>query len=149
MRQRLIIASDHAGFELKEEAKSFLAMLDIDVTDMGTDSAMPADYPDFGSKAARGVSSGAFPRGILICGTGIGMSIVANKFPNVRAALCLDEETAEMCRRHNNANILVLAGRKTAPPQMKRIIEKWLSTEFEGKRHQLRLDKIKQIEGNL
>ncbi|MDR2861847.1 MAG: ribose 5-phosphate isomerase B [Syntrophobacterales bacterium] len=146
MRRQLIIASDHAGFELKEEAKSFLTTLDIDVTDMGTDSTTPVDYPDFGGKAAHGVSSGAFPMGILICGSGIGMSIVANKFPGVRAALCLDEWTAEMCRRHNNANMLVLAGRKTTTQQMKQIIRTWLSTEFEGKRHQQRLDKIKQIE---
>ena len=146
MRQQLIIASDHAGFELKEEAKPFLAMLNIDVTDTGTDGAASVDYPDFGCKVAHSVSCGAFPMGILICGSGIGMSIIANKFPNIRAALCLDEWTAEMCRRHNNANILVLAGRRTTPQQMKQIIKTWLSTEFEGGRHQQRLDKIKQIE---
>ena len=144
--EQLVIASDHAGLKLKEEVKSFLATLNIDVTDMGTNDTAPADYPDFGCKVAYGVSSGAFPAGILICGSGVGMSIVANKFPNIRAALCLDEWTAEMSRRHNNANILVLAGRRTTPQQMKQIIKTWLCTEFEGERHQQRLDKIKQIE---
>jgi ribose 5-phosphate isomerase B len=146
MRQRLIIASDHAGFELKEEARSFLAALNIDVTDMGANNTASVDYPDPGGKVAHSVSCGAFPRGILVCGSGIGMSIVANKFPNVRAALCLDEWTAEMCRKHNDANILVLAGRRTTPQQMQQIIMTWLCTEFEGGRHQQRLDKIKQIE---
>jgi len=146
MRQQLVIASDHAGFELKEKTKSFLAILDIDVTDMGTDNPAPVDYSDIGCKVAHGISCGTFPMGILICGSGIGMSIVANKFPNIRAALCLDEWTAEMSRKHNNANILVLAGRRTTPQQMEQIIKAWLSTEFEGGRHQERLDKIKQIE---
>jgi len=146
MRRQLAIASDHAGFGLKEEAKSFLTTLDIDVTDMGTNDTTSVDYPDPGCKVAHGVSCGVFPMGILICGSGIGMSIVANKFPNIRAALCLDEWTAEMCRKHNNANILVLAGRRTTSQQMKQIIKAWLFTEFEGGRHQQRLDKIKQIE---
>ena len=112
------------------------------VTDAGTDSAASVDYPDFGAIVAQRVSAGEFDRGILVCGSGVGMSIVANKFPGVRAALSLDEETARMSRLHNDANILVLAGRRTEEERAKLIVRLWLNTEFEGGRHQTRLDKI-------
>ncbi|MGZ3594732.1 MAG: ribose 5-phosphate isomerase B [Syntrophales bacterium] len=142
---QIIIGSDHAGFPLKEVIKQYLAEMGYSVTDAGTDSPANADYPDFGAIVAQRVSAGEFDRGILVCGSGVGMSIVANKFPGVRAALCLDEETARMGRLHNDANILVLAGRRTEEEAAKAIVRLWLNTEFEGGRHQRRLDKISDI----
>ncbi len=139
---KIIIGSDHAGFDLKEALKeSFDGMVDV-----GTYSEDSVDYPDFAAKAARAVSSGEFERGILICGSGVGMSIVANKFPGVRAALCTDIDTARMSRMHNDANILVLAGRRTDVKTAAAIVKVWLDTPFEGGRHKRRLDKIKNIE---
>jgi RpiB/LacA/LacB family sugar-phosphate isomerase len=126
---RIIIGSDHAGFQLKE--------------------AEPSDYPDFGVIVAEKVSSGEFERGILVCGSGVGMTIVANKFPGIRAILCLDEETARLSRLHNNTNILVLAGRRTDKVMAETIIGIWLKTAFEGGRHQRRLDKISGMETKL
>ena len=120
--------------------------MEIEVTDVGTNNAEAVDYPDYGCRVAERVSSGEFPAGILLCGSGVGMSIVANKFSRVRAVLCLDEDTAEMSRRHNDANILILAGRRTDAAKMEKIVQTWLSTEFEGGRHQRRLDKIREIE---
>lgn len=146
---KIIIAADHGGYTLKEAIKPYLAERGLIVTDIGTDSAEPVDYPDFASRAAAELSAGLFPRGILICGSGVGMSIVANRFPGVRAALCLDEESARLSRMHNDANILVLAGRKTDPETAFRIIRTWLTTPFEGGRHQRRLDKINAVEVKL
>jgi ribose 5-phosphate isomerase B len=146
MWRQLIIGSDHAGFALKEGVKSLLYQMNFDVTDVGTNSADVVDYPDYGCRVAERVSSGEFPAGILLCGAGVGMTIVANKFSRVRAALCLDEYTAEMSRRHNDANVLILAGRRTDAAAMEKIVKMWLSTEFEGGRHQRRLDKIREIE---
>ena len=142
---RIIIGSDHAGFPLKETVKRYVAELGYAVTDAGTDGPANVDYPDFGAAVARKVSAGEFDRDILVCGSGVGMSIVANKFRGVRAALCLDEETARMSRLHNDANILVLAGRRTGEEAAKSIARLWLNTEFEGGRHQRRLDKIADI----
>ena len=142
---QIIIGSDHAGFPLKEVVKQYLAEMGYAVTDAGTDSPANVDYPDFAAIVAQRVSAGEFDRGILVCGSGVGMSIVANKFPGVRAALCLDEETARMSRLHNDANILVLAGRRTEAEAAKAIVRLWLNTEFEGGRHQRRLDKIADI----
>ncbi len=142
---QIIIGSDHAGFPLKEVVKQYLAEMGYAVTDAGTDSPANVDYPDFGAAVAQRISAGEFDRGILVCGAGVGMSIVANKFPGVRAALCLDEETARMSRLHNDANILVLAGRRTEEETAKSIVRLWLNTEFEGGRHQKRLDKIADI----
>lgn len=142
---QIIIGSDHAGFPLKEVVKQYLAEMGYAVTDAGTDTPATVDYPDFAAIVAQRVSAGEFDRGILVCGSGVGMSIVANKFPGVRAALCLDEETARMSRLHNDANILVLAGRRTEDEAAKSIARLWLNTEFEGGRHQRRLDKIADI----
>ena len=147
--EKIIIAADHGGYPLKEAIKRHLTEMGLIVTDIGTDDDHAVDYPDFGSKAASAVSDGLFPRGILICGSGVGMSIVANRFPGVRAALCLDEESARLSRMHNDANILVLAGRKTDPETAFRIIRTWLTTPFEGGRHQRRLDKINAVEVKL
>jgi ribose 5-phosphate isomerase B len=146
MPEKIIIAADHGGYALKEALKPRLTEMGLVVTDIGTDSDQAVDYPDFGAKAAGAVSTGLFQRGILICGSGVGMSIVANRFPCVRAALCLDEETARLGRMHNDANILVLAGRKTDPETAFRIVRTWLTTPFEGGRHQRRLEKIRKVE---
>jgi ribose 5-phosphate isomerase B len=146
---RIIIGSDHAGFALKEAVKPYLAGRNLDIVDVGTCSTEPVDYPDFGSRVAEKVASGEFARGILVCGSGVGMSIIANKYPGVRAVLCLDEETARLSRQHNNANVLVLAGRRTDIDTAKAIIGTWLDTVFEGERHQRRLEKITETETKL
>jgi ribose 5-phosphate isomerase B len=147
--EKIIIGADHAGYTLKEVLKPWLTEQGIDVTDAGTDSERSVDYPDFAAPVAKAVSTGAFAKGILICGTGVGMSIVANRFPGVRAALCHDAETARLSRMHNDANILVLAGRQTDAGTAFAILRVWLSTPFEGERHQKRLDKIKETECGL
>ncbi len=141
-----VIGSDHGGLELKEAIKGFLKNRGTDVTDFGTENGDSVDYPDFGEKVARAVSCGEASKGILICGTGIGMSLVANKFPRVRAALVHDEFTAQMSKEHNNANILVLGGRVLDNELALKMVAIWLDTPFEGDRHQRRLDKIAQIE---
>lgn len=146
---RIIIGSDHAGFALKESVKGFLSSAGFRTFDAGTHRDESVDYPDYGALAAGRVSSGEFEKGILVCGSGVGMAIVANKFPGIRAALCLDEETARLSRLHNDSNILVLAGRKTEAAAAERIIKTWLETPFEGGRHQKRLDKIRELEQKL
>lgn len=143
---RIIIGSDHAGFPLKETMNQYLADMGYGVTDVGTDCTESVDYPDFAARVAEKVSSGEFERGILVCGSGVGMTIVANKFPHIRAVLSLDEETARLSRQHNDTNILVLAGRRTDGNTAKAITRMWLNTEFEGGRHQRRIDKIEDLE---
>ena len=142
----LLIASDHGGLELKEAIKAFLAERRIAVSDLGTNNSDSVDYPDYGEKVGRAVAKGEAQLGILICGTGIGMSLVANKFPGVRAALVCDEYTARMAKEHNNANILIMGGRVHSPDQGRAMVAAWLDATFEGGRHQRRLDKITQIE---
>ncbi len=142
----MVIASDHGGLELKNAIKRCLVSRGLSVRDFGTDNGDSVDYPDFGEKVARAVSGGEAERGILICGTGIGMSIVANKFPGVRAALVNDPFTARMAKEHNNANVLVMGGRVITPEVACRLVEIWLDSQFEGDRHQRRLDKISRIE---
>jgi ribose 5-phosphate isomerase B len=144
--EMILLASDHGGLELKEAVKDFLREEGLEVSDLGTMNSDSVDYPDFGVKVAGAVSRGEAEEGILICGTGIGMAIVANKFPRVRAALVFDEFTARMAKEHNNANIIVMGGRVIAPDQVRRIVAAWKNAEFEGGRHQRRLDKIAQIE---
>lgn len=146
---KIAIASDHAGRELKEEIVAFLKEKGIDIVDFGVDNPESVDYPDYGIKVARAVSKGEAEKGILSCGTGIGMSIVANKFPNVRAALCHDMFTARMSRMHNDANVLVLGGRTLEKDVALLMVGVWLKTGFEGGRHQRRLDKIKSLEMGL
>jgi ribose 5-phosphate isomerase B len=145
----IAIGCDHAGVELKNELLSLLNNLRIQYIDYGTDSPESVDYPDFGEKVSDAVSSGKIESGILICGTGIGMSIVANKFPGVRASLCNDLFTAKMSRLHNDANILVIGGRIVGKDLAKEIVKTWVSTPFEGDRHRRRLDKITKIEERL
>jgi ribose 5-phosphate isomerase B len=145
-RTPIIIGSDHAAYDLKEKVKAFLVDRGIDVEDAGSHSEDSVDYPDFGIKVASMVSTGKFERGILLCGTGIGMSMVANKFPHVRAALCSDLFSAIMSRRHNNSNILVLGGRVVGEALAMEMVRAWLETPFDGGRHQLRIDKFDQID---
>jgi ribose 5-phosphate isomerase B len=142
---KLIIGSDHRGLAIKKALVELAAGYDLSIEDAGPHTEESADYPEFAAKVAGAVSTGACSHGILICGSGIGMSIVANKFPRVRAALCHNEHTAKMCRLHNDANVLVMseaAGTELAR-EMARI---WLETPFEGGRHQRRLDQIAAIE---
>lgn len=142
----IIIGCDHAGFHLKEVLKDRLSAKGLEVFDAGCDGGDSVDYPDFGAEVAGKVSAGTAAKGILICGSGIGMSIVANKFPRVRAALCSDEETARLSRLHNDSNILVLAGRRLDDETACRILETWLATPFEAGRHERRLQKIAELE---
>ncbi len=143
------IASDHGGLALKAAVKKFLQEANIECRDLGTFNNDSVDYPDFGEKVAREVSEKKVEKGILICGTGIGMSIVANKFPGVRAALINDEFTARMSKEHNDANIIVMGGRVLTPENACRMVHVWLAADFEGGRHQKRLDKIRKIEKEL
>lgn len=143
---KIAVGSDHAGYELKEKIAEHLKNQGLTVEDYGTNGNNSVDYPDFAVTVAEAVSQGRIDRGILICGTGIGMSIAANKFPHVRAALCHDVYSAEMSRRHNNANILVLAGRVLKSDLAINMVDVWLKTEFEGGRHKSRIDKIGEIE---
>jgi ribose 5-phosphate isomerase B len=138
---KLVVASDHAGYELKEKIKEYLLQQGRAVEDCGVYSAATANWAEFGAKAAAKVSRD--PRGtigVLVCGSGIGMSIVANKFPNVRAALCHDENMARLARSHNDANVLALGARVVDPATALKIVNAFLGTAFEGGRHQVRLD---------
>lgn len=146
---KIIMGADHAGFALKEALKPFLSSAGFEITDVGTYDSSPVDYPDLGAQVAGRVSSGEFSRGILLCGSGVGMSIMANKFPGIRAVLALDEEMAALSRQHNDTNVLTLSGRRTDEKKAAAILHAWLTTSFEGGRHQARLDKIRQWEKKL
>ncbi|MFO1526692.1 MAG: ribose 5-phosphate isomerase B [Turneriella sp.] len=141
---KIAIAADHGGYELKEALKRRLAALNI--TDLGTNSNESVDYPDYGAALARRVAAGEFDRGILICGSGIGISIAANKVKGIRAALCHNAYTAEMARRHNDANVIAMGGRVVDEPTAVQMTEIFLATEFEGGRHQRRVDKLSALD---
>jgi ribose 5-phosphate isomerase B len=143
---KIVIGSDHAGFELKEDLRRYLQEQTIEVEDLGVASEAPADYPDIGAIVAEKVARREFERGILICGSGIGMSVVANRFTGVRAALCHDLYTARMSREHNDANVLVLGGRLTGKGLAREILKVWLESKFQGGNHQRRLEKIQSLE---
>ncbi|MDH5637542.1 MAG: ribose 5-phosphate isomerase B [Nitrospinota bacterium] len=145
-KSTIVIASDHGAFELKAKLIARLEKLGFETVDMGTHSAESVDYPDYATKVARAVSEKKYKRGILLCGTGIGMSIAANKWPGVRAAPVYDNYTARMSRMHNNSNVLVLGGRTTGEETAYDILETWLNTPFEGGRHNKRIQKISDIE---
>jgi ribose-5-phosphate isomerase B len=145
---KLAIGSDHGGFRLKEAIKTYLLAHDYEVTDFGTESEDSCDYPDFALPVAEAVAKGEYDRGILICGTGIGIGIVANKVKGVRAALCHDTFSAEACRNHNDANILTMGERIVGEGLALKIVETFLNSDFEGGRHQRRVDKIKALEEN-
>ena len=142
----VIIGCDHGAYLLKEKIKIYLVERGINVEDVGTNSEASADYPDFGIRVASMVSNQTFDRGILMCGTGLGMSMVANKFPHVRAALCNDLFSAIMSRRHNDSNILVMGGRVIGEGLAREIVKAWLGTPFDGGRHQLRIEKFDTIQ---
>jgi len=145
---KIALGADHRGFQIKEKVKAQLASLGYEVLDCGTDSPTSCDYPDMAYPACRAVTGGEADSAILFCGTGIGMSITANKVRGVRAALCHDEFSAEMARRHNNANILCLPADLIGEEITRRIVEVWLKTRFEGGRHERRLSKITEFENN-
>ena len=143
---KIALGSDHAGFELKEQIKRKLESQDITIDDHGTHSADSCDYPDYARAVAEQVAAHQADFGILVCGTGIGMSITANKVDGIRAARVLSESDAELSREHNNANVLTLGARVTSAEEAFRIIEKWLATPAAGGRHGRRVDKIMSIE---
>ena len=144
---KIAVASDHAGFELKEMIRKYLSDKDIQVLDFGAFSTQSVDYPDYAFPASESVASGVADYGILICGTGTGMSITANKVNGIRAANCMSEELAEMARKHNNANVLTMGARIISPELAFKIIDVFLENEFEGARHQNRIDKIHNLTG--
>ena len=143
---RIAVGSDHRGVDLRVKLVELLERLGHEVLDVGTDEAADVDYPDVAEQVARKVAGQDVERGILICGTGLGVFIVANKIPGVRAAPCHDELTAELSRRHNDLNVLCLAGNVLREKAADRLVETWLNTEFEGGRHARRIDKITAIE---
>lgn len=144
---KIAIGSDHAAFELKERVKEYLQKKGIDVMDCGTYSIESVDYPDFAKKVCEKVASKECEFGILMCGTGIGMSIAANKIRGIRAALCVFPDMASLARRHNDANVLVLPGRLMGAELAKWTVDAFLSAEFEGGRHERRVKKIEELEG--
>jgi ribose 5-phosphate isomerase B len=145
---RLALGSDHRGYQIKSKLIALLNADGHETWDFGTQGDQAVDYPDFAVEVASRVSDGRVERGILICGTGIGMAIAANKFSNVRAAACSDEVMAEMCRRHNDVNVLCLPGDLIGDRPIGDLVRIWLATEFEGGRHARRLEKISVLESN-
>lgn len=142
---KIVLGSDHGGYQLKKRIIKFLESKGHELADLGTHSAESCDYPLIGARVARAVGEGAFERGILICKTGIGFSIVANKVPKVRAALCQSKKAAKLSREHNDANILVLGAIFTKDEQAKEILEVWLKTPFQGGRHARRVKQIDKV----
>jgi ribose 5-phosphate isomerase B len=144
---RIVLGSDHAGFAYKERIEKKLAGLEAQYTDLGADSDEPSDYVDYALKVAKAVAGGEADFGILVCGSGVGMDIAANKVPGIRAGLCSDTYTARMCREHNDTNVLVLAERVIGVELAMEIVDVWLNTPFSGEeRHVRRLEKIKREE---
>jgi len=139
---KIAVASDHGGFKLKEEVKAHLLERNFEVLDLGTNSEDSVDYPAFGKACGEAVASGQADVGIVVCGTGIGISIAANKVKGVRCGLCTSVEMATLTKQHNNANVLALGGRTTETGLAMQIVDAWLDTEFEGGRHQRRVDML-------
>jgi ribose 5-phosphate isomerase B len=145
----ILIASDHAGFELKQQLERALRERGYDVEDLGTNSDASTDYPDYAHPLAERVSRGEVERGVLLCGTGLGMSYTANRYPHVRAAVAWNADVARLAREHNDANVLVLPARFVSPEQGLEILTTWLDTEFAGGRHARRVEKIEKAEQEL
>jgi len=143
---RIALASDHAGYAEKERLKPILSDLGVEFDDLGTLTEDSVDYPDYAKKVAEQVSEGRVEQGVLVCGSGTGMAITANKVPGVRAAVAWSEEVARLARQHNNANVLAIGARTTPPDDIPKIVRAWFSTEFEGGRHAARVEKINQLE---
>ena len=142
---KIAVASDHGGFALKEKVKEHLIERGFDIEDLGTHSEESVDYPVYGKACGEAVASGKADLGVVVCGTGIGISIAANKVKGIRCGLCTSVEMAHLTKQHNNANILALGGRTTAPELALKIVDEWLDTEFEGGRHQRRVDMLDQM----
>lgn len=145
-QKTIIIGSDHAAYQMKETIKAYLENQGYTVQDIGPQGIESVDYPDFGIAVASAIASGEQEKGILMCGTGLGMSMVANRFPGVRAALCNDTFSAALSRRHNDANILVMGGRVIGDVLAQEIVTVWLDTDFEGGRHQDRISKFDRMD---
>ena len=148
MSERILIASDHAGYQLKEALERALGSLGFDVEDLGTDSTESTDYADYAHPLARKVSEGEVKRGVLLCGTGLGMSYTANRYPHVRAAVAWNPEIAKLAREHNDSNVLVVPARFVSEEQGVAILKAWLDTPFEGGRHARRVEKIEPEDTN-
>jgi ribose 5-phosphate isomerase B len=143
---KIALAADHAGYEEKEKLKSTLDELGIQYDDLGTVSTESVDYPDYAKKVAEGVARGDYEKGVLVCGSGTGMAIAANKVPGVRAAVAWSEEIAKLAREHNDANVLSLPARFVGPGEASNIVKAFFAAHFDGGRHQRRVDKISEIE---
>lgn len=143
---KIAVATDHRGHEAIEQIKAIISQLELSYVDFSTPSDQPVDYPDTAYLAAKAVAAGEADRAILVCGTGIGMSIAANKIKGIRAALCYDELAAKLSRQHNDANVLCLSGELVGQNMMRKIVETWLATDFSAGRHQRRVRKIQAIE---
>lgn len=146
-KKKIALGADHAGFELKEQIAKYLKEKGYEVKDFGAYSTDSIDYPDPAYSTAKSVSEHSSDEGILICGTGIGMSMVANKLPGIRAALCNSVETAQLSKKHNNANLLCLGGRVEHTDSVEKIVDEWLNAKFEEGRHERRVDKIHSLTG--
>lgn len=142
MKEKIALGSDHAGFELKEKVKVFLQNRGFEINDYGTHSTESADYPDFAHPLAAAVEKGEYPLGVLICGSGNGVAMAANKHQGIRAAICWNEELATLARQHNDANVLCLPARFINPALAEKIVDQFFNSSFEGGRHQRRVDKI-------
>lgn len=142
---KIVIGCDHAAYELKEEVKQKLLNEGHEILDVGTDSAESVDYPIYGHAVGRAVAEGKAERGIAICGSGIGISVACNKVPGIRAALCTSVEMAEMCRRHNNANVICMGARMISKELAFDMIDTWMTTEFEGGKHERRINMLDDI----
>ncbi|MCM3905287.1 MAG: ribose 5-phosphate isomerase B [Pyrinomonadaceae bacterium] len=143
---RIALASDHAGFAEKEKLKPLLSDLGIEFEDLGTTSEESVDYPDYAARVAQAVADGRVHQGLLVCGSGTGMAMTANKVPGVRAAVAWSDETARLARQHNDANVLAIGARTTPPDDIPNIVRAWFATDFEGGRHAERVQKISNIE---
>ena len=143
---KIVVGSDHAAYELKEAIKEKLIGEGHEVIDVGCDSTESVDYPKYGHAVGRAVASGEAERGIAVCGSGIGISIACNKVPGIRAALCTSVEMAEMCRRHNNANVVCMGARMISQDLAFDIIDKWMTTDFEGGKHLRRINEIEDLD---
>ena len=143
---KIAIGADHAGFEIKEKIKRQLEEMNMEVADLGTSSLDSVDYPDFGAAVGRFVAEGKAEQGIIVCGSGIGIALAANKIRGIRAAQAWNEETARLARRHNDANVLSIGARVLAEEEIPKIVAAWFGADFEGGRHQKRIDKISALE---
>lgn len=146
MPKKIALAADHAGYEEKEKLKKTLDEIGVEYDDMGTNSTESVDYPDYARKAAEAVARGEYDQGLLVCGSGTGMAIAANKVPGIRAAVAWNEDIARLARQHNDANVLSLASRYTPHEELDKIVKAWFSADFEGGRHERRVEKIEEIE---